>query len=174
MTREICGAAPTKAGGYCHNPAGRCRIHTEAPPLTTSPTILPSRDRDIRAIGWWLLDGLVAGTVDPRTASVLASVLRVMSSLGPDEMTREDQLKEVELRGLLMHGVPPRNEEEWERARRTFEPEFLDIIERKWGELPGTDYPTRWEPTSVREADPGWRPEPEAEGSGLGPRRPLS
>ena len=105
------------------------------PLLATEPALLPSRDRDIRAIGWWLLDGLMSGEVEPRTASVVASVLRVMASLGPEPMDEREALAEVELRGLLMHGIPPATEEQWARARRTFGTEFLETLERRFNAI---------------------------------------
>ena len=49
------------------------------------------------------------GPVNPASnAQALTAVLRVLAGLGPEPRQEEDALAEVELRGLLMHGVPPR------------------------------------------------------------------
>ena len=114
-------------GRYCRNEASRCSKHVRAVAVVPRP----STEHDLRAVGWWVLDGLVSGEVDPRRAGVIATWMRVMASMGPEPMDQEEALAEVELRGLIMHGIPPRNEEEWERARRIFSPESLAEFSRR-------------------------------------------
>ena len=73
-----------------------------------------------------------SGELEPPRASVLAAIVRVLAGLGPDPLSEHEALAEVELRGLLMHGIPPKNAEQWARAERVFAPETLDEIERRF------------------------------------------
>lgn len=90
------------------------------------------QERDLRGTGWWLLEQLTrSGSVDEKHASVAASVLRVLAGLGPEHASEEEALAEVELRGRLMHGQPPRDPPQWERTTRTFGSDALEEI-RGW------------------------------------------
>src|SRR5690606_37381027 len=77
---------------------------------------------------------VVSGAMDVRAATVVASLLRVLATLGPAEMDEEEALREVELRGLIMQGVPPRTPEEWELAESIFDDDALREI-RSWPPL---------------------------------------
>lgn len=90
-------------------------------------------DRAVRPIptpAWWALRGLATGHVQPREASAVASLLRVLHALGPEPMDEEEALAEVELRGIIMAGLQPRNEAEWALARRRFSEEALQLLGR--------------------------------------------
>ena len=50
-------------------------------------------------------------------------------------LQQTEALAEVELRGLLMHGIPPATEEQWARARRTVGTEFLETLERRFNAI---------------------------------------
>jgi len=100
--------------------------------MTDGAAPLPIRDRDLRGTGWWLLEQITAnGTVGERAASVGAALLRVLSALGPERASEEAALAEVELRGRLMHGQPPRTATEWERAARAFTGDAVEEF-RRW------------------------------------------
>ncbi len=163
---DRCGAI-TKAGGPCRWPRGECQWHipvggepfptgSVAPLLGAAQAdapVAPEREefpwldgRDLRGLGWWLVEGTLRQRVGAREASVVASLLRTLAALGPDEGDTEDALREVELRGVLMHGMPPRTPEEWARAARIFDDDALAEF-RRWERL-------------LLEADHGDRPEP--------------
>jgi len=153
-----CGA-PTVAGGRCRWPRGQCRFHrpAEAPSERAGPPPrvprgtpvsrrrdrrdgeggLPRavRERDVRGLAWWLMELLVSREDPAANAQALTAVLRVLAGLGPEPRQEEDALAEVELRGLLMHGVPPRTPGEWARAAELFSPEALREIARWEGLL---------------------------------------
>ncbi len=50
--------------------------------------------------------------------------------MGPDEYDTEQMLREVELRGVLMNGIPPRNEAEWELAASIFDDDAIAEFKR--------------------------------------------
>jgi hypothetical protein len=91
-------------------------------------------ERDIAETGWAVLEALTRGEIDQRAVGVVASVLRVLLTAGSSSIANEDALREVELRGLLMHGIPPRNDAEWSLMRATFSPEAVAEA-RRWRPL---------------------------------------
>ncbi len=60
-----------------------------------------------------------------------ASIMRVLHALGPDAAAEDDALRDVELVGLVMNGLPPRDDAEWARARDLFDEETLEEL-RRW------------------------------------------
>lgn len=83
---------------------------------------------DLRDIAWWLLDQLIAGSMTSSEVSSAGSVLRILASLGQQDDPAS--LREVELRGRLMQGLTPRDEEEWELARSIFDDAAIAEFER--------------------------------------------
>lgn len=57
--------------------------------------------------------------------------MRVLATLGPEPLAEEESLREIELRGLLMNGIPPRTPDEWELAAKVFDDEALSEF-RRW------------------------------------------
>ena len=113
------------------------RQRKRAPPATGTAGDAPItiEKRDIHALAWWALGGLTTGELDERTGSVIASLLRVVLAAGEAGLTDDEEARrEVELRGLLMHGIPPRNDEEWERLKQSFSPEAVEEV-RRWRSL---------------------------------------
>ncbi|MDW8047010.1 MAG: hypothetical protein RMK15_07010, partial [Chloroflexota bacterium] len=104
---ERCGAR-TKAGGRCQWPAGECPWHggrrRRPVPAQRSERSLP---RDPAALAWWAIGEVVAGRLDPRAASVVAALLRVLTKLESNELPAEAAAAAALLRGRLLHGVPP-------------------------------------------------------------------
>jgi hypothetical protein len=88
-------------------------------------------------VSWWLLEQLVRDGVKERAAPI-ASIIRVLAGLGPGDPAESDALAETELRGLLMHGQPPRTDDEWRRAAATFTPEAIAEFER-WAAIRGAN-----------------------------------
>lgn len=164
-----------KKGGPCPWPVDRCPVeaharwrrgHREADPparpapLGPAPTPGPEppglQERDLRTLAWWLIAGILRGDADARQASVVVSLMRTLAALGPAGPGEEEALREVELRGRLMHGLPPRNEEEWARAGAAFTPDALAEF-RRWAEelLLESDGRDRLEPLYLRERGAG-------------------
>ncbi len=144
---EICGAI-TRKGGRCQNRLGadcpyhsdeqRARAAASPPPGAPDPNRGRMRSdavaaRDLHGVAWALLEGLLADdTVDAaRKASAGATLIRVVSGLGEPPVSRERAAAEIALRGMIMHGLPPRNAEEWALAEELFTPEAVAMF-RTW------------------------------------------
>ena len=146
---ERCGA-PTRNQTPCQWEKSRCTIKTHrawhegvkgAAAQADSPTPraesagrpVPGamRQHDVPGVAWWALEGLAAGALTSSDASVMASLLRVLLAANNIILDDESALGEIELRGLLMHGIPPRTEAEWERLESAFSPEAVAEI-RRW------------------------------------------
>lgn len=143
-----------KKGGPCPWPVAKCPVPAHADwrdrtglPLEPAQTSAPMADeqaipespgwlngKDLRGLGWWLIERVLWGRIETQQASVVASLMRTLAALGPEEASEEEALREVELRGRLMHGQPPRTEEEWARARAAFDEDALAEF-RRWASL---------------------------------------
>lgn len=86
--------------------------------------------RDLHAVSWWVLERLLHDEIDPRRASAMRAMVRTIAQLGPEERDRQEQLREAQLRGLVMHGIPPRTPEEWALAERVFDDDALAELHR--------------------------------------------
>ena len=150
MPETRCGA-PTRGGSACRFLADRCPHEAHARARDERPTgARPSspvgaiRERDLRALGWWLIEETLAGRVTPPETSAINRMMHTLLQLGPTPEADELALQEVALRGLLMHGVPPRTAEEWRRAGEVFDDEALAEF-RRWasaedsGDQPGAE-----------------------------------
>lgn len=137
MSGTRCGA-PTRGGAACRFPADRCphegharvRLGRPAPEAAPSPAGA-IRERDLRALGWWLIEEILAGRVTPPAASAVNRMMHTLLQIGPTPEADDLALQEVALRGLLMHGVPPRTDAEWRRAAEVFDDEALAEF-RRW------------------------------------------
>ena len=78
------------------------------------------------------------GAVFQALGGAINRMMHTLLQLGPTPEADELALQEVALRGLLMHGVPPRTAEEWRRAGEVFDDEALAEF-RRWasGEAAG-------------------------------------
>ena len=142
MPETRCGA-PTRGGSPCRFPADRCphdshaRAREQRPQgARGEPAASPAgaiRERDLRSLGWWLIEETLAGRVTPPEASAVNRMMHTLLQLGPAPEADERALQEVALRGLLMHGVPPRTPEEWRRAAEIFDEEALAEF-RRWAD----------------------------------------
>jgi hypothetical protein len=88
------------------------------------------RRAEIGSVAWETMSGAARGALDARVAAVIATLLRVVAALDEGALRAEDALLEAELRGLLMHGLPPRTQAEWDRLRAIFSPEAVREVER--------------------------------------------
>ncbi len=137
MAETRCGA-PTRGGSPCRFPIDRCphEAHTASrgagggppPPPPPSEAV---RERDLHTLVWWLIEETLAGRITPPEASAVNRMMHTLLELGPTPEADEQALQEVALRGLLMHGVPPRTAEEWKRASEIFDEAALAEF-RRW------------------------------------------
>ncbi len=136
MPNALCGA-PTRGGAACRFPADRCPHSAHArhrergggTPAVPSP-VDALRARDLRALSWWLIEEILGGRIAPPEASAVNRMMHTLLQLGPSPEADERALQEVALRGLLMHGLPPRTEAEWHRAAELFDDEALAEFQR--------------------------------------------
>lgn len=92
--------------------------------------------KDLRAVGWLVLERLFIGDFEPGKASAAATVIRALTALGDSPADEEEQNRIITLHGLLMNGFQPRDAEEWELAERVFGPERMAEF-RRWRALKG-------------------------------------
>ena len=140
MAETRCGA-PTRGGSPCRFPIDRCphEAHTASraagaghpPPPPPPPPSEAVRERDLHTLVWWLIEETLAGRITPPEASAVNRMMHTLLELGPTPEADEQALQEVALRGLLMHGVPPRTAEEWKRASEIFDEAALAEF-RRW------------------------------------------
>ena len=138
MANARCGA-PTRGGSPCRFPIDRCPHGGHAAARgegaeTPAPSPSPAdavRERDLRTLVWWLIEETLAGRITPPEASAVNRMMHTLLELGPGPEADEQALQEVALRGLLMHGVPPRTAEEWKRAAEVFDDAALAEF-RRW------------------------------------------
>lgn len=154
-TREIlCGVPKPGTGAPCPFPARLCRVpgHREARRQRQRDESIAARD--LRRLGWWLIDQTLGQTqgadLEPQRASVAVRVMGLLERLGPDATNDEDTLREVALRGMVMAGVPPRTPEEWALAERLFDDDALTEM-RRWPPLFESDGGDTVEPLVLRE-----------------------
>lgn len=91
------------------------------------------RDRDIRDFAWWLIGQSLRGDIDDRRVSVMATMIRVLASLGPAPMDDQEELAAIRLRGRLMHGIPPADGD-WPALEELFDADAVAEI-RRWSAL---------------------------------------
>lgn len=148
MAGERCGAK-TQKGTPCGWAAAECPHHRRdgrpsrrpergadhvpaAPPAKAEFPWLAAHD--LRGLGWWLIEQVLLQELETGRASVVANLVRTLAALGPAPEEESAALREVELRGRLMHGLPPRTPEEWARAEAVFDDAALAEF-RRWERL---------------------------------------
>ena len=100
----------------------------EAIPSGEAPVAVANRD--LRGLAWWAVGALLTGAVPGREISALCTLIRVLHALGPEPEDEQVLLAEVELRGVVMNGFPPRDEEEWALAERVFDADAIEEFHR--------------------------------------------
>ena len=151
--RPICGVRTST--GPCPLDRGECSLHptivgrqvTPAKPVprfsprgqAQSPSRIPRpvvklppalAERDIRGLAWWLFEQVALDRVKTNEARVLAFILKLLESLGPGGMERDDQLAEVARIGKLSLGIPPATGDEWDWVAGRFEDEAIEEFQR--------------------------------------------
>ncbi len=135
MDKSTCGQM-TKQGRPCGFPRGGCRWHDGSPAGDGRVSLTPAAvgERDPRGLAWWTIDTLLRGELSAASATVVASLLRVIAGLGPGAAEEAEALAETAFRGRIMHGLPPSTPAEWERAERNYTPEAVAEF-RRWEAL---------------------------------------
>lgn len=98
------------------------------------------KKRDLRGLAWWAAEHLLNGTLPTANVTALNGLMRVLIALGDDPSDEADVLAEIELRGIIMHGMPPRDEEEWALAERVFDADAIAEF-RRWDSRLTERYP---------------------------------
>ena len=80
---------------------------------------LPS-ERDPLAAAWNVIDALWREECEPQRAQAIIAALRLVVSAGQAPLEADRALREAELLGLAMHGLPPRDAEEAALAEELF------------------------------------------------------
>jgi hypothetical protein len=85
--------------------------------------------RDLHGVAWAMLARAAAG--EEPNASMVTGLIRVLASLGPAPADEESVLKETALRGLLMSGLTPRDDDEWALAEAVFDEKTVADLRRR-------------------------------------------
>jgi len=80
----------------------------------------PVSERDPLAAAWNVIDALWREECDPPRAQAIIAALRVVFAAGQAPLDRDRALREAEVLGLAMHGLPPRDAEEAALAEELF------------------------------------------------------
>ncbi len=92
---------------------------------------------DLRTVSWYWLENLTR-EFDAKNGAQAASWARLIHSLGEDPEDQASVLAQAALFGGIMHGMPPRDEAQWELARELLDPYTLELVQ-SW--QPGRDRP---------------------------------
>lgn len=136
----ICGK-PSLSGEPCGWKSGPCPHHGtprasrprpgSAPAPRRAPEAPP---RELHAFSWWVIDGVLDKTIEPPQGQALAAVGRLLASLGPEPVDADAALAVAVLRGRVMHGLVPEDDEGWAFASAVFLPDAIDEM-RSWAGL---------------------------------------
>ena len=155
--------APTQKGTPCRYDWPGCEYHTAAqrpalpPPqqrlfetrehdeLADEPA--PRREagpefdaalegRNLRDLFWLTLEGVLHEELSEKLASIIATLGRAIFALGEEDIDREAAIAEAVVIGTILHGFPPRDEQQWEIARRHYDEHTLARLE-DWKPLDG-------------------------------------
>lgn len=91
---------------------------------------------DLRSLFWLTLEGVIHGHMNEKLAAIVATLGRAIQALGEEDTDREETMAEAVVIGTLLHGFPPRDEKQWEIARRHFDEHTLAGLE-DWKPLDG-------------------------------------
>ncbi len=82
-----------------------------------------------------MIRGVADAWLDARAAQAIATAARILVNLGPAPPELEDAARETALRGRIMHGMAPRDPEQWALAATLYDDDALDEFhrwEREW------------------------------------------
>jgi hypothetical protein len=131
---------PTNTGHDCRYPADRCPLHAPELPVPSARQRDPKDDLNIRALAQNAIARVFDGAASPLQTSRLVRALRSFQTVEPDPWDREEALRGVELSGRLMHGMPPRDPEQWALAREMYDDDGMREFIR-WAKHYNDPYP---------------------------------
>ena len=114
----------------------------EPPTPPTNAELEALASRNLRDFTWYALEGVLRALGWERGGAVIASLIRALIAQGEDKMDLSEASAIAVVNGLMVHGIPPRNEEEWEVAGRIYEPKIVELL-KTWPPLEGFLVPER-------------------------------
>lgn len=123
---------------------GRPRLNVGSMPIQpheppTPPTLRELEalaSRELREFAWLAMEGVLRALGWERGGAIIASLIARLITLGEESANLQEAAEIAVVHGLMVHGVPPRNEREWEIARRIYEPEVIRLMET-WAPFTG-------------------------------------
>jgi len=132
---DLCNS-PTSTGHTCGYPPNACPLHIRVWP-STAPAEPPLEKFDrnsLKPIAESVLTKLTDGAITPLEAIRWFRAIRNFHELPISQEDENEVLAEVELRGVVMNGFPPRNDEEWALAEKVFDADAIREFHR-WEEV---------------------------------------
>lgn len=128
---DLCNSQ-TATGHACGYPPNACPLHVRVWPATTAEAPPAEKfDRNTLApLAAAVITRLTNGALTPLDANRWLRALSTFHKLPIAEEDEDDILAEIELRGVVMNGFPPRNEEEWALAEKVFDAEAIAEFHR--------------------------------------------
>jgi hypothetical protein len=136
-TPEQCGAT-LKSGRKCAFPIDRCPAHEQrraaeraggAPPVDARPP-------DMRTLARAALQAFSDSNLSPTLATRFVNAIKTTESMGEPARDSAETLREAAIMGGIMHGIPPRDREDWEMLEEIMDPYTMLMLYR-W-------YPWTW------------------------------
>lgn len=131
----LCGS-PTPSGFSCGYPPNQCPLHirdftaSDAVPAPDDPEPERVDSYALATFAAAVITRLCRGRITPLDATRALHALDTFTRLRVPETTKDEELAEVELRGVVMNGFPPRNDEEWELAKKVFDADAITEFHR--------------------------------------------
>ena len=130
---DLCGS-PTSVGHSCGYPPNACPLHVRVWQQPDPETAPGHFDRNsLGPIAASVITRLSDGLLTPLDANRWLRAIATFVKLPVTDDDQERILREIELRGVVMNGFPPRDEEEWALAEKVFDAEAITEFHR-WEE----------------------------------------
>jgi hypothetical protein len=122
-------------GKPCWYPVTICPLHSTPPPreLMNGPA---ATEREVRNLLIEAARALVQLNGSPAQIGRIMRAVHLLQQLPPTPEEEDRILREVALRGLIMSGLTPRNDDEWALAREVFDDQTIQDIERRARQRP--------------------------------------
>ncbi len=92
--------------------------------------------RDLRTVAWRFLSEIRHAPEFLKLSAPAASMMRVIFALGDEPEDRAAAIAETAVIGSILHGIAPRDEDQWAIAERIYDDATLDDL-RHWTPLMG-------------------------------------
>ena len=118
---------PAHSGEPCRYPIDRCPRHARRPEIAFEG-LHKADARDPHAIGRFAVERAATSIASPLQTARLIRAVTQLHAMGEAPMDQELALREIALRGRIMNGEPPRDDEEWALAEQVFnEPALMEF-----------------------------------------------